>query len=389
MSASSHDINDIEEVLDYEDGNPSTERTNESSEPDTSSFKDLLYSLQQNMTAQTAMLSTLVAERRGEKRTSSSDAASSSKRRKHHNVPRMGYTEKASEEARTSASKEATHSASEKANSSVSESDNDEHSNESNDDRLSIHGQSNDTEFNTGSVSEVEDNTNLLTEIDQALGPSEDHGPQVNEKLSQLVNTKFVMELDLEKRKQLSEKYKTPKNCEALFVPKVNPEIWGKLNAISKQRDIKMSNLQDLLIRVSNSIVMSTNTLLDCRATKSTPDYKTIMSNLMDCVALIGHVHKELSFKRRDQLRPNLSNDFKPACSRSNKVEKSLFGDDLSKVVQDLKTTSKVVNNITNVSHNGKSRSSGVGNNSNYAPRANFLSRPGRNQQYPPRSNRF
>ncbi len=90
MSASSHDINDIEEVLDHEDGNPSTERTNESSEPDTSSFKDLLYSLQQNMTAQTAMLSTLVAERRGEKRTSSSDAASSSKRRKHHNTVNFG-----------------------------------------------------------------------------------------------------------------------------------------------------------------------------------------------------------------------------------------------------------------------------------------------------------
>ena len=255
MSASSHDINDIDEVLDYEDSNPSTERTDESSEPDTSSFKDLLYSLQQNMTAQTAMLFTLVAERRGEKRTSSSDAASSSKRRKHHIVPRIGYTEKPSEKATTSASKEATHSASEKAKSSVSESDNNEHSNESNDDRLSIHGQSNDPEF-TGSVSEVEDNTSLLTEIDQALGPSKDHGPQVNEKLSQLVNTKFVMELDLEKRKQLAEKYKTPKNCEALFVPKVNPEIWGKLNAISKQRDIKMSNLQDLLIRVSNYIVI-------------------------------------------------------------------------------------------------------------------------------------
>ncbi len=96
-------------------------------------------------------------------------------------MPRIGYTEKASEKATTSASKEATHSASKKANSSVSQSDNDGHSNESNDDRLSIHGQGNDTEL-SGSVSEVEDNTSLLTEIDQVLGPSEDHGPQVNEK---------------------------------------------------------------------------------------------------------------------------------------------------------------------------------------------------------------
>ena len=165
-------------------------------------------------------------------------------------------------------------------------------------------------------------------------------------------------------------------------MPTVNPEIWGKLDAISKQRDIKIFNLQDLLIGVSNAIIITTDTLLDCRAKKSAADYKTIMSNLMDCVALIGHVHKELSYKRRDQLRPILRNEFKPACSRSNKIEKSLFGDDLSKVVQDLKTPSKVVNNIANVSHNGKSRSSGTANNSNYAPRLHFLSRQGRNQQY-------
>ena len=391
MSAASddHDVNDIDSMLDYDEDNHSKERANECLEPDSSSIKDFLYSLQRNMTAQTAMLSTLVAEQRGEKRASDSNESDVSKRRKHHNMPCVGLTNKASEKPTTSTSREAPHSASEKANSYVSELDNDDHSNELNeDDQLCLHGQENDPDF-SGSVSDEEDNTSLLTKIDEALAPSENHSPQVNEKLSQLVNAKFVMDLDLEKRKQLSDKYKTPKNCDVLFVPTVNPEIWGKLNAISKQRDIKMSILQDLLIRVSNAIITSTDTLLDCRAKKSTPDYKTIMSNLMDCVALIGHVHKELSYKRRDQLRPNLSNEFKPACSRSNKIEKSLFGDDLSKVVQDLKTTSKVVNNITNVSHNGKSRASGTGNNSNYAPRQHFLSRQGRNQQYPPRSNRF
>jgi hypothetical protein len=80
-----------------------------------------------------------------------------------------------------------------------------------------------------GPMSEDEDNTSLLTKIGESLCPTEGHGPQVIEKLSQLVNTKFVMDLDLEKKKQLFEKYKTPKNCEALYVPRVNPEIWGKI----------------------------------------------------------------------------------------------------------------------------------------------------------------
>ncbi|CAB4017074.1 Hypothetical predicted protein [Paramuricea clavata] len=206
----------------------------------------------------------------------------------------------AAETATTNASEEATNNASEEATNSVSESDNEQHTSEQNDDRLSVHGDEHDPDL-AGSMSEDEDNTSLLTKIGESLCPTEDHGPQVIEKLSQLVNTKFVMDLDLEKRKQLSEKYKTPENCEALYAPRVNPEIWGKLNPTTKQRDIKMSTLQDLLLRVSNAVIISLNTLLDCREKRSIPDYKSVMSNLIDCIALIGHVHKELSFKRRDQ----------------------------------------------------------------------------------------
>ena len=214
-----------------------------------------------------------------------------------------------------------------------------------------MHGDDHDPDL-AGPMSEDEDNTSLLTKIGESLCPTEDHGPQVIEKLSQLVNTKFVMDLDLEKRKQLFQKYKTPN------VPRVNPEIWGKLNPITKQRDIKMSTLQDLLLRVSNAVIISLNTLLDCREKRSIPDYKSVMSNLIDCIALIGHVHKELSFKRRDQIRPSLTNELKPACSRNNKIHKSLFGDDLSKVLQDLRATSKVVNNLTHMPNSGKPRSS-------------------------------
>jgi hypothetical protein len=271
--------------------------------------------------------------------------------------PQVGLQDKAAETATTNAPEEATINASGEATNSVSESDNEQHTSEQNDDRLSVHGDDHDPDL-AGPMSEDEDNTSLLTKIGESLCPTEDHGPQVIEKLAQLVNTKFVMDLDLEKRKQLSEKYKTQKNCEALYVPRVNPEIWGKLNPITKQRDIKMSTLQDLLLRVSNAVIISLNTLLDCGEKRSIPDYKSVMSNLIDCIALIGHVHKELSFKRRDQIRPSLTNELKPACSRNNKIHKSLFGDDLSKVLQDLRATSKVVNNLTHMPNSGKSRSS-------------------------------
>ncbi|CAB4039209.1 Hypothetical predicted protein, partial [Paramuricea clavata] len=277
MAAHSDDPNDLESRLDYDESDDldMLEQANKDPEHDKADFRE-----------KRANTSSVTA------------SASSSKRQKYDSKdtqPQVGFIQDiAAETATTNASEKATNNASEEATNSVSESDNEQHTNEQNDDRLSVHGDEHDPDF-VGSMSEDEDNTSLLTKIGESLCLTEDHGPQVIKKLSQLVNTKFVMDLDLKKRKQLSEKYKTPKNCEALYVPRVNPEIWGKLNPTTKQRDIKMSTLQDLLLRVSNAVIISLNTRLDCREKRSIPDYKSVMSNLIDCIALIGHVHKELS----------------------------------------------------------------------------------------------
>lgn len=86
---------------------------------------------------------------------------------------------------------------------------------------------------------------------------------------------------------------------------------------------------------------------------KTSPNYKHIIPRLTDSVALIGHVHKELSFKRRDAIRPFLNQEFKPACSRTLKPGKLLFGEDLPKTLQELKTTHKIMHKVTPNTHRG------------------------------------
>ena len=86
----------------------------------------------------------------------------------------------------------------------------------------------------------------------------------------------------------------------------------------------------------------ASNDLLVFRETKTLPNYKDLLSQLLDATALFGHVCQELSLKRKETIKPILHSDFKSVCSCTHKVGKLLFGEDLSKVVQDLRASTKV-----------------------------------------------
>ena len=74
----------------------------------------------------------------------------------------------------------------------------------------------------------------------------------------------FILTIVLTNEKRYF-KSMTLSNCTELFVPKVNPEIWGNLSANSKRSDIRMSVLQDTLIKLSSAIVVTVEDLLSHR----------------------------------------------------------------------------------------------------------------------------
>ena len=74
----------------------------------------------------------------------------------------------------------------------------------------------------------------LLSEISQDFDKEEDVGPQINQQLADIVNTRWSTKLNEAKIKEKMEKYSRPANCEKLIAPRVNAEVWDKLDQKAK-----------------------------------------------------------------------------------------------------------------------------------------------------------
>ena len=96
-----------------------------------------------------------------------------------------------------------------------------------------------------------QDSEQFLSDIAQSLVSAEDTGPPITEKLASIVNKNFSDNVDLTKLKSLLNTHKKPENCAELFVPRVNTEIWQQMKPYRRKVDIKLSNLQDTLIKGS------------------------------------------------------------------------------------------------------------------------------------------
>ena len=140
-----------------------------------------------------------------------------------------------------------------------------------------------------------------------------------------------------------------------LYVPKVNEPIWGSLKGFHRQRDLRTAVLQDSIVRVTSALSITIDTLL-------------------------GHVNLELSFKRRDSLRPLLNTDIKSACNRSNKPGTLLFGDDLTKTLNDSKLQGEILARDGRDQFTPKQRFAPY----HFQKRQHFLPRRGRRGSYPP-----
>ena len=194
----------------------------------------------------------------------------------------------------------------------------------------------------------------LLNEIAQDFESDEQTDPKVVQKLADIVNKRWGSKLEDAKLKEKLAKYNRPDNCEKLTVPKVNPEIWNKLKHVTRSADLRLANMQKVLVKVGSAVAKSTDTLLAIRADPEKTSASALTEKLgklvmynADALALLGHVNIELSYHRRDAIKPNLNNEYSSLCGSQVPITGLLFGDELQSQLNNIKATNKIGHTTT------------------------------------------
>ena len=67
--------------------------------------------------------------------------------------------------------------------------------------------------------------------------------------------------LSCDKIISFSDRYMQPHNCSNIKGIKINPEIWSQLNAKKKKTNLKISNLQQVVRKITFGTLKTTNVL--------------------------------------------------------------------------------------------------------------------------------
>ena len=151
--------------------------------------------------------------------------------------------------------------------------------------------------------------------------------------------------------KELQDKYKLPKNCNLLCVPKVNLELWHDLLRATKSKDLGSrigsrkgldQEIQKNLVKSAQPLIQLLDTVLKFQHDTKSVDPTTIISLVANAVTLLGHASYLTSLKRREFLRPDIAPAYKSVCSKSNPVTTNLFGDELPKHIKEIGEVNKI-----------------------------------------------
>ncbi|MES9883155.1 MAG: hypothetical protein ABW185_20010, partial [Sedimenticola sp.] len=152
---------------------------------------------------------------------------------------------------------------------------------------------------------------------------------EVNDDLVGFINTAFRDGITDERQNEIMKEINRPQNCEALAKTRVNQSIWRLLKPHTQTEDVKMQNVQSLVIKAASNLAK----LLDKGGDVLDPEMLEWGTNAL---GLLGQSNKQINNKRKEAHKLDLDPKYQHLCSSAFPFTDNLYGDDVNKNVREI-----------------------------------------------------
>ena len=128
------------------------------------------------------------------------------------------------------------------------------------------------------------------------------------------------------------QKYEQLENCDKVFVPRVNQEIWAQLSSQAKHNDLWLASVQKALVKIGAILAQCADKLMTTclehtnGGKMSHEDMNSLLGLQIDALAILGHANYGISLRRCEVTKPTLNREYGTLCSSQNLVTSLLFG---------------------------------------------------------------
>lgn len=181
----------------------------------------------------------------------------------------------------------------------------------------------------------------------------EQRGPSLGSQFSSFITR--IMRTKAEETEELGKNTFPPGNCEGLFPVKVNSEVWTRIAAPARQKDLKVQVAGNLLVAGTTHLAYLIEKLTENWDQETGVVSDQAMQEVLQCgksaLKLLGGAHYEIQMRRREYLKSELNASHVHLCSSTVPFTTQLFGDDVTKTISEItsqnRATSKAMRETT------------------------------------------
>ena len=201
----------------------------------------------------------------------------------------------------------------------------------------------------------------LLRQCEDDVQITDDYGPKIRSAIAARVTKYFTKgAAQSDARATIFKKYKLAENVSEIDAPKLNPGILNNKSGYTTYKFV--NNNEKTLYNIQNNVTRTamavTNVITHAMKQEEKGEMmnpKDVTSTCLEAITLLGYVSKQLSNRRKDNLKSYINDDLRSLCDHDRKTTKFLLGDDLSKGARDAREIAKLSNKKSNNNRNNNS----------------------------------